>query len=66
MTVGFVFNDGEKRIVGGAESHYPTDDLAWLDFMGKEIMIQTAKGGLFFIVKIIDIRSHKHWLNIGC
>lgn len=66
MTVGFVFNDGEKRIVGGAESRYPTDDLAWLDFIGKEIMIQTANGGMFFIVKKIDIfPSISGAINIG-
>lgn len=66
MTVDFVFKDGEKRIAGGAESHYPTDDLAWLNFMGKEIMIQTANGGLFFKVKKIDIfPSISGAINIG-
>lgn len=66
MTVGFVFKDGQKRIVGGAESRYPADDLAWLDFMGKEIMIQAAKGGLIFKVKRIDIfPSISGDINIG-
>lgn len=68
MTVDFIFNDREKgkRIVGGAESHYPTDDLGWLDFMGKEILIQTPKDDLYFKVKKIDIfPSISGAINIG-
>ena len=41
MTVDYIFRDGEKRIAGGAEPHYPTHDLSWLDFNGKEVMIRT-------------------------
>ena len=39
MTVSHVFRDGENRIAGGAESHFLTADLGWLDFMGKEVII---------------------------
>ena len=68
MTVGFIFKDGEKgkRIVGGAESHYPTDDLGWLDFTGKEILIQTSKGDLYFkVIKIDTFPSISRAINIG-
>ena len=51
MTVGEIMPDGGeggKRIVGGAEPQYPTDDLSWLNFRGKEVMIQTSRGDIFF------------------
>ena len=66
MTVGYVFKDGEKRIVGGAEPHYPTDDLSWLDFNGKEVMIRTMNGNLFFRVRKIEVFSSiSGAINIG-
>ena len=66
MTVSHVFRDGENRIAGGAESHFPTDDLGWLDFIGKEIMIQTSKDDLFFRVQKIDVfPSISGAVNIG-
>lgn len=69
MTVGFIMPDGgeeEKRIVGRAEPQYPTDDLSWLNFIGKEIMIQTSRGDMFFKVKEIHV-FHSIWgaINIG-
>ena len=67
LKVDFIFNDEKgKRIVGGAEPNYSTDDLRWLDFNGKEIMIQTSKGDMFFIVKKIDVFSSiSGAINIG-
>ena len=66
MTVDYIFKDGEKRIVGGAEPHYPTDDLSWLDFNGKEVMIQTMNGNLLFRVQKIDVFSSiSGAINIG-
>ena len=68
MTVGVIFKDGEKgkRIVGGAESNYPTDDLSWLNFNGGEIMIRTLKKDMFFKVKKIDVfPSISGAINIG-
>lgn len=32
-----------KRIVGGTGPNYSTDDLGWLDFNNKEIMIRSSK-----------------------
>ena len=54
MTVGVIMTDGGeggKRIVGGAEPQYPTDDLSWLNFGGKEVLIQTSRGDMLFKVK---------------
>ncbi len=68
MTVGFIFKDGEKgrRIVGGAEPNYSTNDLSWLNFNGGEIMIQTLKENMFFKVKKIDVfPSISGAINIG-
>ena len=67
MKVDLIFNDEKgKRIVGGAEPNYSTDDLGWLDFNDKEIMIQTAKGDMFFKVKKIDVfPSISGAINIG-
>ncbi len=68
MKVGFIFNDDEKgkRIVGAAESHYPTDDLSWLDFSGKNILIRTKEKELYFKVKKIDVFSSiSGAINIG-
>ena len=66
MTVSYIFKDGEKRIVGGAEPHYPTDDLSWLDFNGKEVMIQTMNGNLLFGVQKLDLFSSiSGAVNIG-
>lgn len=68
MIVDFIFKNGEKekRIVGVAESHYPVNNLSWLNFNGKEIMIQTSKDDLFFKVKKIDVFSSiSGAINIG-
>lgn len=68
MTIDFIFKDSEKgkRIVGGAEPHYSTNDLSWLDFNGKEVMIQTSKDKFFLKVKKIDVfPSISGALNIG-
>ena len=68
MTVGFIFKDGEKgkRIVGGAEPHYLTNDLSWLDFNGKEVMIETSNDEFLFKVEKIDVfPSISGALNIG-
>ena len=66
MTVGYIFKDGEKRIAGGAEPHYPTDDLSWMDFNGKEVMIQTMNGNLLFGVQKMELFSSiSGALNIG-
>lgn len=54
MTVGVIMPDGGeegRRIVGGAEPQYPTDDLNWLNFRGKEVLIQTSRGDMLFNVK---------------
>lgn len=69
MTIGFIMPDGGeggKRIVGTAEPRYPTDDLSWLNFRGKEIMIQTSRGDMFFKVKEIHVYN-SIWgaINIG-
>ena len=55
MTVGFIFRNGEKRIVGGTEHNYPTNDLSWLKFNTGEIMIQTKKEDIFCKVKKKDV-----------
>lgn len=68
MTVGFIFNDDEKgkRIAGAAESHYSTDDLRWLNFSGKKVLIKTKKENLYFKVKKIDVfPSISGAINIG-
>lgn len=68
MTVGYIFKDGEKgkRIVGGAEPNYSTNDLSWLDFNGGEILIRTSKEDMFFKVKKIDVfPSISGAVNIG-
>lgn len=68
MTIDFIFEAEEtgKRIVGGAEAHYPANDLSWLDFTGREIMIRTAEKDLFFKVKKIDVFSSiSGALNLG-
>ena len=68
MTVDFIFESEEKgkRIVGGADPHYPTDDYGWLNFIGKEILIQSSKGDLFIKVKKIDVfPSISGKVNIG-
>ena len=67
MKVDLIFNDEKgKRIAGGAESNYSTDDLRWLDFNDKEIMIQTSKEDMFFKVKKIDVFPSISWaINIG-
>lgn len=48
MIIDYFFDDSEKikRIVGGAEPYYSTNDLSWLDFNGKKVMIRTLKGDL--------------------
>lgn len=38
-----------------ALSHYPTDDISWLDFRGKEVLIQTSAGEMPFRVKEIPV-----------
>lgn len=67
MKVDLIFNNEKgKRIAGGAEPNYSTDDLRWLDFNNKEIMIQTSKGDVFFKVKKIDVfPSISGEMNIG-
>ena len=68
MTVGYIFKDGDKgkRIVGGAEPYYSTDDLSWLNINGKEIMIRTSKGDIFLKVKKVDVfPSISGAINIG-
>lgn len=65
MTVGYIFYD-RKAIVGGADPHYSTTDLGWLNIMEKEVFIQTVKGELYFKVKKVDIfTSIGGALNIG-
>lgn len=69
MTIGFIMPDGGeegKRIVGTIEPQYPTDDLSWLNLRGKEIMIQTSRGDMFFKVKEIHV-FNSMWgaINIG-
>ena len=53
MTIGLIFKDGEKgkRIVGGAEQNYSTNDLSWLDFNGEKVLIRTGKEDVFLKVK---------------
>lgn len=68
MTIGFIFKDGEKgkRIVGGAESNYSTNDLSWLNFNGEKILIRTSKEDIFFKVRNIDVfPSISGAINIG-
>lgn len=58
--------EGGIRIVGGAEPQYPTDDLSWLNFRGKEVMIQTSRGNMLFRVKEIHVfQSIWGGINIG-
>lgn len=69
MTVGEIMPDGGergKRIVGGAKPQYPTNELSWLNFRGKEVMIQTSRGDMLFKVKEIHV-FHSIWggINIG-
>lgn len=68
MTIGFIFKDGKKgkRIVGGAESNYSTNDLSWLNFNGEKILIRTSKEDIFFKVRNIDVfPSILGAINIG-
>ena len=68
MEIGFIFRDGEKgkRIVGGIDPKYSCEDLSWLDFIDKKIMIKTQKGELILKVKKIDVfPSIAGALNIG-
>lgn len=68
MEIGFLFRTGEKgkRIVGGADSKYSVEDLSWLNFTNKNIMIKTKNSELLFKVKTIDIfPAISGNLNIG-
>ena len=69
MTVGVIMPDGGeegRRIVGGAEPQYPTYDLSWLNFRGKEVLIQTSRGDMLFKVKEIHVfHSILGGINIG-
>lgn len=68
MEIGFIFKNGEKgkRIVGGADFKYSCENLDWLNFTGKDVMIDTKKGFTYFKVKKIDIfPSIAGALNIG-
>lgn len=68
MEIGYLFRTGEKgkRIVGGADPKYPVEDLSWLDFTDKDIMIRTKSNDLLFKVKKIDIfPAISGKLNIG-
>ncbi len=68
MEVGVIFKDDgkDKRIAGGANSKYPIEDLSWLNFINKDVMIKTKRGDFVFTVKKIDIFiSISGSLNIG-
>ena len=68
MEIGFVFKDGEKgkRIVGGVNSKYSCENLEWLNFKEKNVMIKTKKGYIHLKVKRIDIfPSITGALNLG-
>ncbi len=68
MKVDIIFKDDkkDKRIVGGANSKYPIEDLSWLNFIDKDVMIKTKSGDFLFTVKKIDIfTSISGLLNIG-
>jgi len=68
MKVGFIFNDENKgkRIVGGTDLKYPTEDLRWLDFTEKNIIIRAQKEDIYFKVKKIDVFSSIAGLiNVG-
>lgn len=68
MEVGVILPDDEKgkRIAGGADPHYSTNDLSWLDINGKEILIQSVHNNLFFKVKKAEVFT-AIWggINIG-
>lgn len=67
MTVDYIFTDEKKgkRIVGGAKL-YSTADSGWLDIMGKEVLIQTSSGGIYFkVIKVDVFSSIAGALNIG-
>ena len=53
MEVGFIFRGGEKgkRIVGGADSKYPTKKLNWLNIIDEKIMVKNQNGEILFKVK---------------
>ena len=68
MEVGLILEDGEsgKRIAGGADPHYSTEDLSWLDIAAKEILIQTSQNSFLFKVKKVDVFiAFTGALNIG-
>lgn len=68
MEIGYIFKDGDKgkKIIGGADQKYPMNDLSWLNFIHKTILIRTKKGDFLFKVKNIDIfPSISDALNIG-
>ena len=54
MRADIIFEQ-EKLIIGGSESKYSTTDLSRVDFLNKEIMIQTARGNCFYKVLKIDM-----------
>lgn len=57
MDIGFIFktNGKEKRIVGGPDPKYSIEDLSWLDFTNKNIVIKVNNSDFLFKVKKIDI-----------
>lgn len=68
MEIAYILKNGEKgkRIVGGADSKYPTQDLSWLNFRNRNVMIMIKEEGFLFKVKKVDVfPSISGALNIG-
>lgn len=68
MEIAYIFKNGEKgkRIVGGADSKYPTKDLSWINFTNKNVMIMIKEEAFLFKVKKVDVfPSISGALNIG-
>lgn len=66
MEIGFLFKTGEKRIAGGIDSKYSVQDLNWIDFINKNIIIKTKNNDLLFKVKKVDLfPAISSRLNIG-
>ena len=57
MEVAYIFKNGEKgkRIVGGADSKYPTNDISWLNFTNRNVMIMIKEEEFIFKVKKVDV-----------
>ena len=68
MIVDLILKDEEKgkRIAGGANPHYSTTDLSWLNVIGEEILVQGPYENLFFKVEKVEIfPGFTGALNIG-